>query len=480
MRIFRSTSSGVAIPTVALLLLLLAGLLVTTRLPAQSSSAAVAAPTAPVASVSDDVLARGSYLADAGDCVACHTRPDGAPYAGGRPLKTPFGTVLSANLTPDDATGIGRYTPDTFYRAMRKGRDHEGRHLYPAFPYNYFTRIARADSDALFAYLRSLPPVNNPLERNQLPFPFNIRALVWGWNLLFLDEGPYQPQPALSEQWNRGAYLVQGLGHCGACHTPKNLFGAPKEEQSLRGGVFANLFAPDITPNRRTGLGAWSRDALIAFLRSGRNAHSAASAEMGEAVAFSTSRLRDADLEAIATYLASVPAAPNEPVAQPAAAVMAQGRAIWQDTCSACHQMEGEGVPGLFPPLQANANLQQRNPDTVLHFILAGTRSTPTATAPTPLSMPPFAWKLNDAQVAAVATYARNSWGNAAPAVTAQQVADMRERLGADGAMALQPPAPEAGSMQRPGPNTLAPADTDSRDNGSAQAGRPVSAGSTP
>jgi len=440
---------------------------------ASAANAAVAAGVAPTASTVD----RGRYLVDAGDCVACHTAEGGQPFTGGRPLKTPFGTVLSANLTPDDETGIGRYTADTFYRALHEGLDRDGHHLYPAFPYNYYTQLTRQDSDAILAYLRSLKPVHHALQRNQLPFPFSVRAIVAGWNLMFLDKGPFAPDAAKSAAWNRGAYLVRGLGHCGACHTPKNVLGAPKHEHELQGGRFANLFAPDITPNRRSGVGNWSRDELLEFLRQGRNAHSAASAEMGEVAEFSTSRMSDADLGAIATYLADRPPAPAATFSAPDSATMAQGHAIWQDTCSACHQANGEGVPRYFAPLKANANLQQADPTTVLHFILAGTRHAPTVAAPTPFSMPPFDWKLNDEQVAAVATYARNSWGNAAAPVTASEVAELRAKLAQERtAPAAAPPT----SMQHPGPLTLAPAGTDSRDNGGQQAGQPARAASQP
>jgi mono/diheme cytochrome c family protein len=431
-------------------------------------------PQQPAASVREPAAAsaaqieRGRYLTAVGDCVACHTERGGARFAGGRPLQTPFGTVLSANLTPDEATGIGRYTADTFYRALHEGIDKDGWHLYPAFPYSYYTRVTREDSDAIFAYLRSIPKVEKQIDRNQLPFPFNIRGLMTFWNWLFLDEGPYRPDAAQSAEWNRGAYLVEGLGHCQACHTPRNFLGGSKTDEPFRGGKFALWFAPDITPNERTGLGRWSRDELLEFLRNGNNVHSAASAEMGEVVTFSTSQMNDADLAAVATYLHSLPASPSPDVAAPDEGVMRQGRAIWEDECSACHRMDGEGVAHLFPALKGNPNLQQRDPTTVLHFILAGTRRSPTAKAPTPLSMPAFYWKLNDEQAAAVATYARNSWGNQAGPVSARDVAKLRAQLHFE---TLHQDEATAGSLRQPGPRTLAPADTDSRDNGTAHAG---------
>jgi len=424
---------------------------------------------------------RGRYLTSVGDCVACHTKKDGARFAGGRPIETPFGTVLSANLTPDEATGIGRYTQETFYRALHEGVDRNGRHLFPAFPYNYYTNVTREDSDAIFAYLRTIQPVSNELDRNQLHFPFNIRALTGIWNWLFLDRGPYQPNAQKSAQWNRGAYLAEGLGHCQACHTPKNMLGAPKKDEAYRGGTFGEWFAPDLTPNRRTGLGSWQRDALLDFLRQGLNGHSAAAAEMGEVVAFSTSQMNEADLAALVAYHEDRPPSPETQIARPADAVMQQGKAIWEDECSACHRMDGSGVPRYFPPVKASANVQQANAMTVLHYILAGAHRAPTERAPTPLAMPAFYWKLDDDQIAAVATYARNSWGNQAAAVSADEVAKLRAKL-RFGPSRTETEEAKTTPMSRPGPNTDAPADTLSADNGTPAAGRaaPAAASAQP
>jgi mono/diheme cytochrome c family protein len=438
--------------------------------PSRAASQAAAAPT------TSDVASRGRYLTAAGDCQACHTKPGGQAFAGGLPIKTPFGTVVSANITPDK-TGIGDWTADQFYRALHEGVDDEGKHLYPAFPYNYYTLVSRGDSDAIFAYLKTLRPVRNSPNRNQLPFPFNIRAFVAVWNWLYLKRGPMQPNPAKSAEWNRGAYLAEALGHCQACHTPKNILGAPKKDHAFQGGVFGAWFAPDLTPNRRTGLGGWSRADLIEFLKTGRNAHASASGEMGDVVRYSTSQLTDADLDAIATYVSDQPASPAANVKASSAAAIRQGQAIWVDTCSACHRMDGRGVPRFFPPLVQDANLQQSDPTTILHFILGGVRSTPTGAQPTPLSMPSYAWKLNDEQIAAVATYIRNSWGNAAAPVSAGQVAKVRKQL----SFGRGPADSERhGGLARPNPMTWAPAGTLSSQNGTPQAGQaaPASAGS--
>jgi mono/diheme cytochrome c family protein len=448
--------------------------------PAASAPVAAARPVAIAASAavrpdaSASPVVRGRYLAAAGDCAACHTQPGGTPFAGGRPLETPFGTVLSANLTPD-ATGLKGWSTDQFYRAMHEGISANGDRLYPAFPYNYFTRMPRADTDALFAYLQSLAPVVNKPDRNQLPFPFSIRALMAVWNMLYLDKKTFAPDAAHDALWNRGAYLVEGPGHCAACHTPKTILGGPQTGRDFHGGAFGTWFAPDLTPNARTGVGAWTRTETVAFLRTGRNAHASASGEMGLVVQHSTSLLADDDLQAIVAYLADRAASPARSMTAPDAGQMKTGEAIFVDECSACHLMQGQGQTLAFPPLARSANAQQVEPTTALHLILAGVQAVPTSSAPTPFTMPAFAWKLDDAQVAAVATYVRNSWGNAAPAVTPEQVAKLRGKLAFD---AMASGHAKATPMTRPGPNTLGAADTDSRDNGSPLAGRPASAAS--
>jgi mono/diheme cytochrome c family protein len=422
------------------------------------------------------LIERGRYLAAAGDCAGCHTRTGGAPYAGGRPLETPFGTVLSANLTPD-ATGLRDWNADQFYRAMHEGIAANGEHLYPAFPYNYFAKMPRPDTDALFAYLRSLPPVANKPDRNRLSFPFNIRALMSVWNLLYLDKATFAADDAHDAAWNRGAYLVEGPGHCAACHTPKTVLGGPKTGHDFQGGSFATWFAPDLTPNGRTGLGGWTRDEVVGFLKTGRNAHASAGGEMGLVVQDSTSQLADDDLQAIAAYLADRAPSPPVQMSPPDSSVMKVGEAIFTDACAGCHLGRGQGQAFAFPPLARSANAQQADPTTALHMILSGVQASPTRAQPTAFTMPAFAWKLDDQQVAAVATYVRNSWGNAAPAVTPDQVARLRNKLHFDMATNGQTAATP---LTRPGPNTLGKAGTDSRDNGTPQAGRTAPASDAP
>jgi mono/diheme cytochrome c family protein len=369
------------------------------------------------------------------------------------------------------------WNADQFYRAMHEGISANGDHLYPAFPYNYFTRMPRADTDALFAYLQSLPPVANRPDRNQLPFPFNIRALMSLWNLLYLDKATFAPDATRSEQWNRGAYLVEGPGHCAACHTPRTILGGPQKGRDFQGGAFGTWFAPDLTPNGRTGLGGWTRDETVAFLKTGRNAHASASGEMGLVVQDSTSQLADEDLQAIAAWLADRAASPAVQMTPPDSAEMKAGEAIFVDECASCHLAQGQGQTLAFPPLAHSANAQQVDPATSLHLILAGAQASPTRAAPTPFTMPAFAWKLDDRQVAAVATYIRNNWGNAAPAVSADQVARLRNKLAFDASASGHT---KATALTRPGPNTLGTPESDSRDNGTPQAGRAAPANGVP
>ena len=275
--------------------------------------------TTPVAAAAGDAtqLRRGQALVVAGDCMSCHLRPGGEPLAGGLGLKTPFGTIYSANITPDPDTGIGRWTSDQFYGAMHDGVDDEGHNLYPAFPYPWFRKLSRADDDAVFAYLKSLPPVRYTPPKNELPFPLNVRVLVKGWNLAFFHTSDWHDDPTQSAEWNRGAFLVEGPGHCGACHTPKNVLGAGKRGQDLQGGNLDNWVAPDLTDNERTGLGRWSVAEIAEFLKTGRNAHANAGGAMAEVITYSTSLLGDEDRHAIAVYLKS--RAPSSRVAPTAA-----------------------------------------------------------------------------------------------------------------------------------------------------------------
>lgn len=376
-----------------------------------------------------DLVRRGRYLAIAGDCLSCHTRRGGRPFEGGLGLQSPFGIIYSANITSDPDTGIGSWTPDQFYRALHEGRSDDGDRLYPAMPYPHFDMIPRADSDAILAFLKTVPPAHYDAPANRLPFPVNIRLAMIGWNMLNFSPHPFKADPNRSAAWNRGAYLVQGPEHCGACHTPKNMLQAEENGQAFRGSVIEDWFAPDLTGNPRSGLGSWSAADIVQYLRSGRNSHSNASGLMGEVVTYSTSLLSDSDLAAIATYLKSLPPSPAIASPAPDAAAMQAGSAIFFDQCTACHLGGGRGQSGMFPPLRGSAVAQQRDATGLIHLILGGGRTAPTLSRPGFQSMPSFAWKLNDQQVADVATYVRNSWGNRAPPVDAGKVASIRSKL---------------------------------------------------
>lgn len=376
-----------------------------------------------------DRIERGRYLATVGDCVACHKGPNG-PFGGGTALETPFGNIYPPNITPDLATGIGAWSGEDFWNALHHGRRRDGALLYPGFPYPNFTRVTRADSDAILAFLRTLPPVNAPRRPTELPFPLNIRLAMEGWNLLFFTPGTFTPDPSKPEEWNRGAYLVEGLGHCSACHTAKNLLGADTGTK-LGGGEVQGWFAPALTSDTRRGLGSWSVEEVMDYLRTGRNARTAASGIMAEAVEHSTQHMTEADLRAVAVYLKSLP--DDGPAAPPPLAAddpaMRAGQAVFTDACQACHRGDGQGVPQLFPRLAGNQIVQQASPVGVLRVILGGSRAAGTNAAPTAPAMPSFAWRLTDEQLAAVATYVRNAWGNAAPAVSPGEVAALRARV---------------------------------------------------
>ena len=379
-----------------------------------------------------DQLRRGQYLVRVGDCAACHTPEGGPPFAGSFGLNTPFGVIYSTNLTSDPETGIGALSADKFYAALHDGIGPKGLPIYPAMPYTAFTRVSRADSDAMLAYLKTVPAVHRVRPANQLPFPLNMRFLLRGWNSLFFSSGNYIPDPGKSADWNRGAYIVNGLGHCGSCHTPKNFLGADKTSKAFRGGNLDQWVAPDLTANARTGLGVWNVSDIVEYLKTGRNRHANAGGPMADVVTNSTSLMSDRDLRAVAVYFKDQPAGPSGDMRDVDAGAMRRGKAIYSDVCASCHMLEGGGQSRTFPPIAGNAMLQQDNPAGLIHLILAGGRTAPTPSRPTALSMPSFAWKLTDQQIADVSTYIRNNWGNHAEPVSAGAVAVLRKRLGLD------------------------------------------------
>ena len=373
---------------------------------------------------------RGKYLVEAGDCQGCHTNQGGRPFAGDRPIQTPFGAIYSPNITPDRETGIGAWTDDQFYRALHEGIADDGSRLYPAFPYPWYTKVTRDDALAIRAYLNSLDPVKAERRPNALDWPLNYREVMAGWNDIFFKEGEFSPDTKKSAEWNRGAYLVEGLGHCGICHTPTNVFGAAKSGEHLQGGTLQDWYAPDLAGELRSGLGNWSTDDIVQFLKVGRNKRTAAYGPMAEVITNSTSKLNDDDLKAIATYLKDMPAAATEKTpAKPDPKLVQAGQAIYVDNCSACHRSNGEGTPGTFPSLKGNTTVQDRDPTTIIRVILDGVHAVATDARPTPLAMPSFSWKLSDEQIAAVASYVRSTWGNAASPVSQSEVQSMRKVL---------------------------------------------------
>jgi len=387
---------------------------------------------APAAAQDQDfsLVERGRYLTTLGDCVACHSAPGGKPFAGGRTIETPFGKLLSPNLTPDRDTGIGNWTDAEFLRAMHEGRGRRGEHLYPAFPYVYYTRVSDEDVLAIRAYLRTLEPVANTVQTNQLPFPLDVRESLAAWNALNFTPGRFQPDPAKSAEWNRGAYIVNGLEHCGLCHTPKGVSGGDKTGAFLQGNTLAGWYAPNITGDERRGIGAWPVDAIAEYLRSGHNSIAAASGPMAEMVEQSGAGLTEPDLRAIAVYLKDLPGQPGAAAPLPAnSPAMQAGAAIYRDECAACHSQSGTGVLRLFPALKDAPTVQQDVSLNLVRVVLQGARSSQNRHAVTGPAMPALGWKLSDEEVADTVTFIRNAWGNAAPAVSAAAVGAIRADL---------------------------------------------------
>lgn len=391
------------------------------------SAGAAAASDAGIDDQNFGQIERGRYLATVGDCAGCHTLPgSGQAFAGGLRIETPFGVLAAPNITPDAATGIGSWTDQEFLDAMTKGTGRDGTHLYPAMPYTYYTRVTKDDALAIRAYLNTAPPVRHAVDVNQLPFPFDIRASLTIWDAMFFTPGEFRPRADKNVEWNRGAYLAEGLGHCGLCHTPKNFLGGDRASAPLQGSPLQGWMAPNITNDARRGIGGWSIDEIVAYLKTGHNLTSAATGPMADEISHSSAHMTDADLRAIAIYLKDQPGQNETPPPLPPEAVMKAGAQIYADECSGCHTPKGEGVAGLFPALSKSPVVQQGDPATLLRVVLRGARSVGTQGAPTAAAMPQFGWLLKDDDVATVLTYIRNSWGNAAPAVAASDVAKAR------------------------------------------------------
>jgi mono/diheme cytochrome c family protein len=390
----------------------------------------------PQAARADDqtLIAKGEYLARAGDCIACHTNPGDALFAGGLAMPTPFGTLYSTNITPDRDTGIGTWNADQFYAALHTGRFPDGGLMYPAMPFGSYTKVTREDSDAIFAYLRSVPAVHQPNRADDLRFPYNNRQLILGWRTLFFSEGQYQPNPAMSAEWNRGAYLVEGLGHCAMCHTPINALGGSSESQAFEGGLIPmqNWYAPSLTSNKEAGLGEWSIPEIVELLRDGVSHRGAVYGPMAEVVFDSLQYLNDADVRAMAIYLKSLaagspPAAEISTVPPPESSLLVRfGEDVYDKHCASCHMKDGSGMPPDYPPLAGNPSIQMASAVNPIRMVLNGGFPPGTEGNPEPYGMPPFAQTLSDDEVAAVVTYIRSAWGNRGTPISARQANELR------------------------------------------------------
>jgi mono/diheme cytochrome c family protein len=378
---------------------------------------------------SPERVERGRYLAVLGDCAGCHTAPGGQPFAGGLALKTPFGTLVAPNITPDGETGIGAWTEKEFISALHEGRGRGGERLYPAMPYPAYTKMSVDDVLAMRDYFLTVAPITNRVISNQLPFPFNIRQTLIVWNWLNFRSGRYQLDAKKSAEWNRGAEIVNGAGHCGTCHTPKSILGGDKTSTPLVGATLQGWFAPDISTNPTKGIGGWSNDDIVQYLKTGANSFTLAIGPMAEVVSNSTSQLSDPDLAAVASYLKDSGAAANNGASKPMAAtnaVMRAGAAIYKDNCAACHKDAGTGEMHLIASLAGSSLVLSDDPTTLARIVLEGARAVGTATRPTAPAMPAFNWRLNDNNISAVLTYIRNSWGNAALPIAAGKISNAR------------------------------------------------------
>lgn len=379
---------------------------------------------------------RGEAVMRAADCAACHNATKGE-FAGGYRFDTPFGTILSSNITPDRESGIGAMTERDFFNAVRHGQGSKG-FLYPAMPYTAYAKLSDADMHDLWAYMSTVTPVSNKVDENAgMPFPFSIRTAMAGWDMLFYDKAPMAATPGRSAEWERGHYLVDAAGHCSACHSPRNMLGAESSSRYLQGGRVGFWYAPDLTGNTHDGLGSDSAQDLVDYLKTGGNHHALAAGPMAEAVEHSLQYLDDRDLAAMATYLKSLPdTGKSRPEPIPAdAPAMKRAALRFEVNCSACHGVKGEGMGIMTPPFAGNPGLQSADAASAIQVMLVGGRAASTHAKPTGAGMPSFAWKMNDRQIAETLDYIRNSWGNSAAPVKESEVAEMRKALQAHKAL---------------------------------------------
>lgn len=396
--------------------------------------------------LSEGRLVYGKYMATAGDCMACHTRPGGKPFEGGLPIETPFGTIYTPNITPSKGYGIGSFSDEDFLSALQKGIAPSGLPYYPALPYTSYTKVKDDDLLAIKDYLSTIEPSNYQPPENEMQWPFSVRDLLFGWQEIYLDKGRFEPDPNRSDEWNRGAYLVEGLGHCGECHTPRNMAGAMEPSKAMTGAIIDGWYAPNLTSNLDEGIGAWSVDELASFLRTGMAKpdadenpadHSGAPmtealGPMAEVVHDSLSKLALSDIRAIAVYLKDLPpkAAPTHEPKVPEVLSeedYAKGRKLYTKNCSSCHQDHGQGQKPYFPALRGNEVVNESEPNNVLKTILLGAPADPSEAFSPHVVMPSFGSVLTDEQIATVASYIRANWGNDAPPVKVEDVKALRQ-----------------------------------------------------
>jgi mono/diheme cytochrome c family protein len=387
-------------------------------------------------------VARGEYLARAGDCVACHSAPGGKAFAGGLKVGTPLGAIFATNITPDIETGIGAYTVQDFDRAVRRGVAKDGRRLYPAMPYPSYAKLTDEDVQALYDYfMRAVPPVHQLNQSSEIPAYLSPRWPLAIWNALFVGGTHFTANPQKDAQWNRGAYLVEGLGHCGACHTPRGWAFAEKSLDAgspdfLAGANLDGWYASSLRQNLATGLGGWSQAEIVEFLKSGHNRHGSAYGSMRDVINNSTPYLTEDDLNAIAAYLASLPARTVEKAPVPddttAKALLAgtgatPGAAIYAGQCQSCHGETGAAAPPFLPALAGNPTVLDTDPSSLINIVLNGSAPLVVKGNPAPYRMPQYRAQLTNQQIADVVTFIRNGWGNGAPPVSTGEVADLRK-----------------------------------------------------
>lgn len=398
-------------------------------------------PNLSIAAGADDLseLERaGAYLAAAGNCVSCHTSENGSPFAGGVAFETPFGTIYSTNISSDPELGIGNWSLEEFEAAMRHGKRPDGENLYPVFPYPSYTMISDEDVAAIYAYLKTIAPVNYSPPENDLGFPYNQRWAIGLWKSLYFDEGRFEPQPEQSEQWNRGSYLVEGLGHCGMCHSPRNFMGAIDTDLAMTGGTYMTSIegklsawsAPNLTA-ADNGLAMWHEEDIRDYLKLGVSERAGVFGPMNEVVVNSTRHLSTEDVTAMAVYLKSLPAN-SQDISPPAEDEAIRAGSVQYDIhCGTCHLPTGLGAADTGPPLIGSPVVLDTDPSSLINITLFGAQTPETAPSDEWQSrrwqkMEPFAARLNDKQMADLLSFIRSTWGHEAGAVSEEQVATQR------------------------------------------------------